>query len=93
MANAKLRHKDLKQFSKEAFEGTRFFKDIVEIKSTVPCISASTKAFCITFLRNLNEFQRTEIETILFSWFNIGPNLQHQGIVCWREGELIIYIF
>ena len=93
MANAKLRHKDLKQFSREAFKGTFYYSIITDILPTAAFIPTSTKSFIITFSRNLNEFQRDEVENIVYRWFRVGTHFQHQGIICWREGYLILSIF
>ena len=89
----KVRHEDLKTFSREAFKGTWFFQDIVEIKKINPFIAASTKAFQITCARNLNDFQRAEVESIIYRWFKVGTHFQNQGIICWQEGALLLSVF
>ena len=87
------RHKDLQKFSKEVFAGTLYYNDVTNISAIEPFIATSIEAFSIAFSRNLNEEQRNNVESIIKKWFRIGSNLQHQGIMCWREGLVILSVF
>ena len=93
MRQNKNRLKDSKIFSTEVFNKTAFDGAITAITAIEPFVPTATKAFIISFECELSTEERTQFEALVFEWFRVGENFQHQAIPCWREKALILLVF